>query len=163
MDRKGRFPQGRRTQLFRRPPYARASGPVFPTLTKSPFGPAYRHVGQPCGQFGGSNDRDDVMEQSLRKERAISRRRLNGWRKDLRLRKMACRRNSGISSRRPPRPKCDEGDQIAVRVCLNSVHHRSRARLYAATAMADNSYCEDATDPKMPPCALIIANPISWN
>jgi hypothetical protein len=29
--------------------------------------------------------------------------------------------------------------------------------------MADNSDCEDATDPKMPPCALIIANPISWN
>jgi hypothetical protein len=33
----------------------------------------------------------------------------------------------------------------------------------AATARADNSDCEDATDPKMPPCALIIANPISWN
>jgi hypothetical protein len=38
---------------------------------------------------GGSNDRDNVMEQGLRKERAISRRRMNGPGKNLLPGKMA--------------------------------------------------------------------------
>jgi hypothetical protein len=33
---------------------------------------------------------------------------------------------------------------------------------YAAMASAESSACDDVTDPKMPPCALIIASPASW-
>jgi hypothetical protein len=49
------------------------------TDTKSPFCPAGHHVG-PRGRAvdPGANDRDNVMEQSIRKERAISGRRING-------------------------------------------------------------------------------------
>jgi hypothetical protein len=34
-------------------------------------------------------------------------------------------------------------------------------RDYAAMASAESSACDDVTDPKMPPCALIIASPAS--
>jgi hypothetical protein len=65
------------------------------------FCPADHHVGpRPCGRFGGANDRDNVMEQKRRKEHAISRRRINGPRKNHLLGKMADRRNSGTGRER---------------------------------------------------------------
>jgi hypothetical protein len=39
---------------------------------------------------------------------------------------------------------------------------RSGGKDYAAMASAESSACDDVTDPKMPPCALIIASPASW-
>jgi len=67
---------------------------------------------------GGSNDRDNVMKQGLRKERAISRRRMNGPGKTFCLGKRRCRRSSGIGPRTLPRRKCDGSDQIAISMCL---------------------------------------------
>jgi hypothetical protein len=38
----------------------------------------------------------------------------------------------------------------------------ARQEDYAAMASAESSACDDVTDPKMPPCALIMARPASW-
>ena len=58
----------------------------------------------------------------------------------------------------PPRNRCvaGEGGEPAQ-------WRRLRGREdYAAMARAESSACEDVTEPKMPPCALIIARPASW-
>ena len=51
----------------------------------------------------------------------------------------------------------------ASRDSLAAQRDLTENRLYPIAAMAASSAREEATEPKMPPCALIIFSPMSWN
>jgi hypothetical protein len=73
--------------------------------------------------------------------------------------------------RSPPQPspaKAGEGGELrgggdyAAGRRARAAQETARRGNYAAMASAESSACDDVTDPKMPPCALIIASPASW-
>jgi hypothetical protein len=74
-------------------------------------------------------------------------------------------RATGSPTNPPPQKRGREESRAVEETAQHGIHaaeEAARRRNYAAMARAESSACDDVTEPKMPPCALIIARPASW-